>query len=53
MAKPSANVAASVRRGSYAIQDTPEMTAKHYVRFLLRDNTAIAPQILNRAWEAE
>lgn len=42
----------SYEQASYAIQDTPEMVAKHYGRFLPQDKAAIAAQILNRVWEA-
>ena len=41
----------SYEQASYAIQDTPEMVAKHYGRFLPQDKAAIAAQILNRVWE--
>lgn len=39
-------------QASYAIQDTPEMVAKHYGRFLPQDKAALAAEILNRVWEA-
>ncbi len=39
-------------QASYAIQDTPDMVAKHYGRFLPQDKAALAAQILNRVWEA-
>jgi hypothetical protein len=42
----------SYEQASYAIQDTPDTVAKHYGRFLPQDKSAIAAQILNRAWEA-
>lgn len=42
----------SYEQASYAIQDTPEMVAKHYGRFLPQDKAAMAAQILNRVWEA-
>ena len=42
----------SYEQASYAIQDTPEMVAKHYGRFLPQDKTALAAKILNRVWEA-
>jgi hypothetical protein len=42
----------SYEQASYAIQDTPEMVAKHYGRFLPHDKSAIAARILNRVWEA-
>ncbi|MEY9650047.1 hypothetical protein ABIF07_006325 [Bradyrhizobium elkanii] len=41
----------SYEQASYAIQDTPEMVAKHYGRFLPHDKSAIAARILNRVWE--
>ncbi|WP_334162652.1 hypothetical protein [Phenylobacterium sp.] len=40
----------SYEQASYAIQDTPEMVAQHYGRFLPADKAAIAAQILNRVW---
>lgn len=40
----------SYQQASYAIQDTPEMVAKHYGRFLPEDKAALAAQILNQAW---
>jgi len=40
----------SFERASYAIQDTPDMVAKHYGRFLPQDKAALAAQILNEAW---
>lgn len=42
----------SYEQASYAIQDTPEIVARHYGRFLPQDKAAIAAQILNKAWEA-
>lgn len=42
----------SYEQASYAIQDTPDMVAKHYGRFLPQDKTAIAAQILNKVWQA-
>jgi len=42
----------SYEQASYAIQDTPEMVAKHYGRFLPQDKSALAAEILNRVWEA-
>lgn len=42
----------SYEQASYAIQDTPEMAAKHYGRFLPQDKAALAAKILNQAWEA-
>ncbi|SMQ85921.1 hypothetical protein SAMN06295905_3216 [Devosia lucknowensis] len=42
----------SFEQASYAIQDTPDMVAKHYGRFLPQDKSAIAAKILNQVWEA-
>lgn len=42
----------SYEQASYAIQDTPEMIAKHYGRFLPQDKAAIAAKILNQVWAA-
>lgn len=42
----------SYQQASYAIQDTPEMVAKHYGRFLPEDKAAMAAQILNQVWDA-
>ncbi|ESQ79299.1 hypothetical protein [Asticcacaulis sp. YBE204] len=42
----------SYEQASYAIQDTPDMVAQHYGRFLPQDKSALAAQILNRVWEA-
>lgn len=42
----------SYEQASYAIQDTPEMVANHYGRFLPQDKSALAAQILNRVWIA-
>ena len=42
----------SYEQASYAIQDTPDMVAKHYGRFLPQDKAALAAQILNRVWAA-
>lgn len=36
----------------FAIQDTAEMVAQHYGRFLPQDKAEIAARILNRVWEA-
>ena len=41
----------SFEQASYAIQDTPEIVAKHYGRFLPENKAHLAAQILNRAWE--
>ncbi|MBB4189313.1 hypothetical protein GGE07_005995 [Sinorhizobium terangae] len=42
----------SYEQASYAIQDTPEMIASHYGRFLPQDKAALAAKILNQVWEA-
>jgi len=42
----------SYEQASYAIQDTPDMVAKHYGRFLPQDKAAMAAKILNEVWEA-
>lgn len=42
----------SYEQASYAIQDTPEVVAKHYGRFLPQDKAALAADILNRVWLA-
>jgi hypothetical protein len=42
----------SYEQASYAIQDTPDMVAKHYGRFLPQDKAALAAQILNQVWAA-
>lgn len=42
----------SYEQASYAIQDTPDMVAQHYGRFLPQDKAALAAKILNQAWEA-
>lgn len=42
----------SFEQASYAIQDTPDMVAKHYGRFLPQDKAALAARILNQVWEA-
>jgi hypothetical protein len=42
----------SYEQASYAIQDTPEVVAKHYGRFLPQDKAALAAQVLNKVWEA-
>ena len=44
--------AGSYEQASYAIQDTPEMVAKHYGRFLLQGKSALVAEILNRVLEA-
>lgn len=42
----------SYEQASYAIQDTPDMVAQHYGRFLPQDKAEIAARILNKVWEA-
>lgn len=42
----------SYEQASYAIQDTPDMVAKHYGRFLPQDKAALAARILNQVWNA-
>lgn len=41
----------SYEQAGYAIQDTPEMVAQHYGRFLPQDKSALAAKVLNRVWE--
>ena len=43
----------SYEQASYAIQDTPEVVAQHYGRFLPRDKAALAAQVLNKVWETD
>ncbi|KAA9361441.1 hypothetical protein [Ochrobactrum quorumnocens] len=40
----------SYEQASYAIQDTPDMVASHYGRFLPQDKAAHAARILNQVW---
>jgi hypothetical protein len=42
----------SYEQASYAIQDTPDMVAKHYGRFLPQDKSELAARIFNQVWEA-
>jgi hypothetical protein len=42
----------SYEQASYAIQDTPEMVARHYGRFFPQDKAALAANILNQVWMA-
>ncbi|WP_279483833.1 hypothetical protein [Aureimonas sp. SK2] len=42
----------SYEQASYAIQDTPEMVAQHYGRFLPQDKAEIAARVLNQVWQA-
>lgn len=41
----------SYEQAGYAIQDTAEIVAKHYGRFLPQDKSALAAEVLNRAWD--
>lgn len=41
----------SYEQAGYAIQDTAQMVAQHYGRFLPQDKAALAAKILNRVWE--
>lgn len=41
----------SYEQAGYAIQDSPEIVAKHYGRFLPHDKSAMAAVVLNLAWE--
>ena len=45
-------ITGSYEQASYAIQDTPELVAKHYGRFLPQDKAALVVQILNKVWAA-
>lgn len=40
----------SYEQASYAIQDTPEMVAQHYGRFLPQHKAELAAKVLNEAW---
>ena len=40
----------SYEQASYAIQDTPEVVAQHYGRFLPQDKASLAAQLLNKVW---
>lgn len=42
----------SYEQASYAIQDTPDVVAKHYGRFLPQHKAALAAQVLNRVWDS-
>ena len=48
----TAALTGSYEQASYAIQDTSEMVANHYGRFLPQDKAALAVRILNQVWEA-
>jgi len=41
----------SYEQAGYAIQDTAEMVAQHYGRFLPQDKAALAAKVLNKVWE--
>lgn len=45
-------VTGSYEQASYAIQDTPDVVAKHYGRFLPQDKAALAAKVLNKVWGA-
>ncbi len=40
----------SFEQASYATQDTPDVVAKHYGRFLAQDKAALAAKVLNQVW---
>ena len=40
----------SYEHAGYAIQDTAETVARHYGRFLPKDKSALAAQIINKVW---
>jgi len=42
----------SFEQASYAIQDTPDIVAKHYGRLLPENKASLAAAILNRVWSA-
>jgi hypothetical protein len=42
----------SYEQASYAIQDTPDVVAKHYGRFLPQDKAALVAHVINKVWEA-
>ncbi len=42
----------SYEHAGYAIQDTAETVARHYGRFLPRDKSALAAQIINQVWRS-
>ncbi len=44
-------VTGSYEQAGYAIQDTPDVVAKHYGRFLPQDKAALAAAVLNKVWE--
>lgn len=41
----------SYEQAGYAIQDSPDIVAKHYGRFFPHDKSALAADVLNRAWD--
>ncbi len=43
----------SFEQASYAIQDAPDIVAKHYGRFLPENKSALAADILNRVWRED
>lgn len=42
----------SYEQAGYAIQDTAEVVAQHYGRFLPENKIALAAKVINRVWEA-
>lgn len=42
----------SYEQAGYAIQDTAEVVAQHYARFLPENKVALAAKIINRVWSA-
>ena len=42
----------SYEQAGYAIQDTAEVVAQHYGRFLPENKVALAARVINRVWEA-
>lgn len=43
----------SFEQASYAIQDTPDIVARHYGRFLPENKASLAAEILNRVWMSD
>ena len=43
----------SFELASYAIQNTPKAVQRHYARFLPKDKSALAANILNKEWEPQ
>ncbi|MGH6950670.1 MAG: hypothetical protein ACREH4_07345 [Vitreimonas sp.] len=44
-------VTGSFEQASYAIQDTPEIVARHYGRFLPENKASLAARVLNQVWQ--